>query len=148
MTRPSPTDSIDLYHADETAWLVATAELIRQGRLDEVDADNLVEYLEDLARRDRREVISRLRTLITHLLKWRYQPSYRTRSWQATIENQRLELAELLESGVLLNHASDVLPKAYSQSVRQAAMETSLPEATFPMDCPYTLDDVLASELD
>ena len=37
------------------------------------------------ARRDRREVFSRLVTLLAHLLKREYQPDHRSRSWLATI---------------------------------------------------------------
>src|SRR5438132_7503601 len=90
-----------LYERDETAWLEAMSELIRLGRLDEVDYPNLAEYLADMARRDRREVTSRLAVLIAYLLKWRYQREGRSGSWRGTVEVQRQELAELLESGVL-----------------------------------------------
>ena len=47
-----------LYEQDETAWLEAMSELIRLGRLEEIDYPNLAEYLADMARRDRREVIA------------------------------------------------------------------------------------------
>jgi len=132
-----------LYEQDETAWLEAISALIRDGRLDEVDYPNLAEYLADMARRDRREVSSRLALLIAHLLKWRYQPDRRSGSWRLTIEEQRQELDELLESGVLRNHAVEVLAKVYVKGVRQATAETGLPDSTFPADCPFTLDDVL-----
>ena len=113
-----------LYESDETAWLDATAELVRAGRLDQLDTHTLAEYLTDMARRDRREVTSRLGLLIAHLLKWQHQPDHRTGNWRATVEVQRQELAELLESGVLRNHAAEVLTKAYANGVRQAAAET------------------------
>jgi hypothetical protein len=57
-----------LYEHDETAWLETMAELIRLGRLDEIDYPNLAEYLADMARRDRREGESRLTVLIVHAL--------------------------------------------------------------------------------
>ena len=47
-----------LYERDETAWADLTARLVDERRWDEVDADNLSEYLRDMARRDRREVHS------------------------------------------------------------------------------------------
>ena len=137
-----------LYERDETAWLEAMSELIRQGRLDEVDFPNLAEYLSDMARRDRREVTSRISVLIAHLLKWKHQPERRSGSWRGTVELQRQELLELLESGALRNHAGEVLGKAYANGVRQAVAETGLAEATFPADCPFTLDDVLSEPLD
>ena len=40
---------------------------------------------------------SRYRVLLMHLLKWRYQQERRTRSWARTIENQRDDIAMLLE---------------------------------------------------
>jgi hypothetical protein len=130
------------------SWLEATADLIRDGRLEQVDLVTLAEYLTDMARRDRREVSSRLGVLIAYLLKWRYQPDQRSGSWRGTVEIQRQELAELLESGVLRSHADAVLDKAYANGVRQAAAETGLPESTFPENCPYSLDEVLTASLE
>src|SRR5271157_324403 len=78
-----------LYEQDETAWLEAMSELIRLGRLDEVDYSNLAEYLADMARRDRREVDGRLIVLITHALKWANQSDRRSGSWKGTIIEQR-----------------------------------------------------------
>jgi hypothetical protein len=117
--------------------------LIRAGRLDEVDFAHLAEFLEDMAKRDRREVRSRLTVLMVHLLKWRYQPQKRSRSWLGTLYQQRHELADLIEQGVLRNHALDVLDAAYARAARQAAAETDLPESAFPASCPYTIDDLL-----
>lgn len=148
MVQRTPQALAALYEADETAWLDATADLVRGGHLDQIDLDTLAEYLSDMARRDRREVTSRLGLLIAHLLKWQHQPGHRTGNWRATVEVQRQELAELLDSGVLRNHAAEVLAKAYGNAVRQAAAETGLPEATFPAGCPYSLDDVLSAALD
>src|SRR3954452_12731877 len=112
-----------LYERDETAWLEAMAERIRDGRLGELDYENLGEYLADMARRDRREVESRLAVRIAHLLKWEHQPRRRSRSWRATIEVQRQELVRLLESGTLRNHAEAALRRVYADGVRQAAAE-------------------------
>jgi hypothetical protein len=81
-----------LYEHDETAWLEAMAELIRMGRLDELDYANLAEYLSDMARRDRREVESRLSGLLSHVLKWVHQTDGRSGSWKGTIIEQRQEL--------------------------------------------------------
>jgi hypothetical protein len=137
-----------LYERDETAWLEAMADLIRSGRLDQVDYPSLAEFLADMAQRDRREVISRMSILIAHLLKWRHQPGQRSGSWRGTVELQRQELAELLESGVLRNHAGEVLAKAYTNGMRQAVAETGLSESTFPETCPYSLDALLSEPLE
>jgi hypothetical protein len=136
-----------LYETDETAWLEATAELVRDGRLEQIDTGTLAEYLADMARRDRREVESRLTTLIAHVLKWVHQPERRSGSWRATVVEQRQELEGLVGRGVLRNHAQAVLADAHRKAVERAAAETGLPAATFPAACPYTLDDLLSADL-
>jgi Domain of unknown function DUF29 len=137
----------DLYESDETAWLEAMAGMIRGGHSAELDYLHLAEYLEDMARRDKREVGSRLAVLVAHLLKWQYQPERRSGSWRVTVEQQQQELIQLLESGVLRNHADEILAKAYANGIRQAVAETGLPASTFPAECSYTVDTLLSAEL-
>ncbi|HEU5115066.1 MAG TPA: DUF29 domain-containing protein [Isosphaeraceae bacterium] len=133
-----------LYLEDETAWLDQMARLIAERRLSELDYSNLQEFLTDMARRDRREVLSRLTVLIAHRLKWEHQPEKRSTSWQATIAEQRRELEELLESGTLRKFAQKILEKAYRNAVEQATIETTLPDSTFPVNSYRSLDDWLA----
>src|SRR6478609_2702340 len=87
-----------LYEQDETAWLEAMSALAASGRYAEMDYRHLSEYLADMAKRDRREVFSRLVVLLSHLLKWEHQPDHRSGTWQATILEQQRELRQLLES--------------------------------------------------
>jgi hypothetical protein len=136
-----------LYERDETAWLEAMAELARDGRAEDLDLSHLAEYLSDMARRDRREVESRLVVLLAHLLKWIHQPGHRSRSWRATVIEQRQELNRLAGRGVLRNHAEEVLSEVYPEAVERAAAETGLSSDRFPAACPYTLDQLLAIEL-
>ena len=132
----------DLYEADETAWLEQMSALAAEGDVAALDLSHLSEYLSDMARRDRREVVRRLAVLFAHLLKWEHQPDRRTRSWELTIQEQREELQDLLESGTLRNHAEQELGRAYQKAVRRAAIETELPQNTFAADCPFTIDQV------
>jgi hypothetical protein len=144
MVQPTPVATAALYEVDETAWLEAMADLIRSGRLSEVDLNNLAEYLTDMARRDRREVFSRLVVLLSHLLKWRHQPDRRSGSWRGTILEQQRELRQLLESGTLRNHATAVFADAYAEARKQAAAETGLARTAFPQECGWDLDGALA----
>ena len=137
----------DLYEPDEVAWLEQSVSLIQQGRVGELDFNNLAEFLESMAISQRREVKSRLTTLIAHLLKWQFQSQNRTGSWKATVMHQRDELGDILESTTLKNHALDVLAKAYERAVRQAAVETGFAVSHFPAECPFSLDYLLGSEL-
>lgn len=143
MVQPTPHALAALYEADETAWLEETAALVRAGRLGEIDPDTLAEYLTDMARRDRREVFSRLVVLLAHLLKWEYQPDHRCGSWRGTIREQRRELRQLLESGTLRNHAAAVLAETYAEARAQAADESELDIGVFPVENPWGLDGTL-----
>jgi hypothetical protein len=132
-----------LYEQDETAWLESMAALAAERRFDEMDYANLIEYLTDMAKRDRREVFSRLVVLLTHLLKWEHQPENRSGSWKGTIREQRRELRQLLESGTLRNHAEAVLAEAYAEARRQAADETELSVEIFPEQFAEDMDQLL-----
>ena len=137
----------DLYLEDETAWLEATAELVRSRDLANLDLEHLGEYLTDMAVRDRREVKSRLVVLLAHRLKWEFQRASRTRSWQKTMLIQRRKLRDVAGRGVLRTHADAVLPEAYADAVEQAAVETGLPRASFPALCPYTVAQLFEMDL-
>ena len=135
-----------LYEQDEVAWLEQSASLIRQGQLSRLDVAHLAEYLEDMAKSERREVRSRLVVLLAHLLKWQYQPQKRTGSWEATVIHQRTELEGFLDSATLKNHALAILPEAYAKAVKEAVAETRLKKSAFPENCPYSIDFLLSDQ--
>lgn len=133
------------YETDFYAWTVEQARLLRAGELENVDAVNIAEEIESIGRSDRRELQSRLVVLTMHLLKWRFQPSARSRSWSATIEEQRLQIEQVFaESPSLRPLAAGMLPQAYAIARARAIAETGLADDAFPASCPFTLDDVLS----
>ncbi len=84
------------YEKDFYAWTVEQARLLRAGELSALDVANIAEEIESLGRSDRRELGSRLTVLLLHLLKWRSQPDTRSKSWLATIREQRRQIEKLL----------------------------------------------------
>ena len=129
---------------DEVAWYDAMRDLILAGRFDELDYPNLAEMLDAMAKRERRETVSRLRTLMAHLLKWQFQPEKRRGGWEATILEQRLQLeAALQDSTTLMNYAEEQIEKAYGKAVKLAAAETGLEASHFPAACPWTVETLL-----
>lgn len=137
------------YEADFSRWLCEQAELIRSGRLSEIDAGNVAEELEGMARSEFRSLKSALRVLILHMLKWDFQPERRSPSWINTIEEQRNEFADVLDENPSLKPRRDeALSKAYRQARLGAARESGLPLDRFPASCPYSLDDVLNRPFD
>jgi hypothetical protein len=139
VTTPPPDYDQDLY-----AWLTANAELLRQGRLTEIDALHIAEELEDMSKSERRALESYLRALILHLLKWQYQPSLRSPSCQQSIDNARDEIERRLQDSPSLNPRIGELIAARYDNVRKNAMrETGLPLGTFPQTCPFAIADLL-----
>ena len=142
----------DLYDRDFFAWSMHQAELLnrlaRGERVnDALDAVNLAEEIESLGRSEKRELSSRLRVLLSHLLKWQCQPGARSGSWRATIREQRYGIGTVLdESPSLRPTMSDTMTAAYRRALATAADETGLLPSTFPTTCPWTQDQVLDLE--
>lgn len=136
-----------LYETDETAWLDAMSKIVADGRLEELDRIHLAEYLSDMAKRDRREVNSRMVQLLAHLLKWYFQPDRRSKSWERSIVLQRQKLRDILDSGVLRNHADSHFAETYVKAVQIASVETGLPLDSFPPACPYTWEQIESAPL-
>ncbi|WP_299488740.1 DUF29 domain-containing protein [Acaryochloris sp. IP29b_bin.137] len=143
MQIPNPTTAQTLYEVDFIGWVEQTSQLLRQGNFREVDIEHLVEEIESLGKRDRRELTSRLIVLVSHLLKWQYQPGKQSNSWRCTIYEQRRQIQLILEdSPSLRRYLMEQLPKGYNAAIKQAALETDLPLQTFPVDCPYTGEEI------
>lgn len=138
------TDANPVYEADFHAWVQSQAALLRAGRLAELDLEHLAEELESMGASERRELGSRLKVLLQHLLKWRLQPGGRSSSWRGTIDEQRDQLERLLEQSPSLQRLlPDRLPLEYARARRAAMLETELPLEQFPSSCPYPLEQIL-----
>ncbi len=138
-------NQVAIYEEDFYAWTVQTAALIRQGNWAAIDRENLAEEIESMGRSEKRELISRLAVLIMHLLKWQFQPSKRSTSWEGTIIEQRKQLKLLLADNPSLKYAADDrVIDAYDIAIYAAMRETRLKKSTFPSQCPYTFSQVLA----
>ena len=132
------------YEQDLYAWLTSNADLLRQGRLSEIDAEHIAEELEDMGKSERRAIESYLGVLILHLLKWRYQPSLRGPSWQQSIDNARDAIERRLQDSPSLRPRLGELIAARYANVRKNAMrETGLPIETFPPACPFAIAQLL-----
>jgi len=131
----------ELYTEDFFAWTQTTAALIRAGKWCDIAPQVLAEEVESLGARDHRELRRRLQRLVTHLLKWQYQPEKRQtgHSWRSTIRTQRQEIADLLAQSPSLRHTvPDALSTRYALAREHASAQTHLPLSTFPETCPWT----------
>ena len=139
--------STNLHDKDFHAWTIEQANLLKSKKLNEIDLDNLIEEIESMGASERNQLQNRLKVLIGHLLKWQYQPDYRTRSWNATIKEQRLSVTGLIEDNPSLKSIlEERITKAYPQGVLLAVKETNLEENTFPSSCPYSIKELFDME--
>jgi hypothetical protein len=133
-----------LYDRDFYAWTQTQAGLLRQAQFGKLDLTNLIEEIEDMGKNRQRELSGRLQVLLAHLLKWQFQPGHHSPSWETTIRNQRDELAELLvDNPSLRPQVAQYVTRAYPRSRRWAWSETGLDLKTFPITCPYTVQQIL-----
>ncbi len=133
-----------LYEKDYCLWLEETAQLLREGRLRELDVNNLIEEIEDMGRSEKKAVKSNLKILLCHLLKYKYQLQKRSRSWLSTIFEHRDRLEDdFADSPSLKRYFDEVFKLCYQKARKQASIETGLPLKTFPMNCPFTFEQVL-----
>ena len=97
-----------------------------------------------MGKSEKRELVSRLRVLLLHLLEWRFQPSRRGASWEGSIINTRDELDDhLRDNPSLKSQVTDTLEVAYRQAVVDAVTEMILKKTIFPQTCPWTFDEIM-----
>ena len=138
-----------LYQDDFYSWSLAQAAGLRRlaglrlNHAPELDWRELAEEIEDLRRSLERELHSRLVVLLLHLLKWQFQPGFRSRSWQSSITVQRRGIARPLRKNPGLEARVPVeLADACVSARLRAAAETGLADSTFPERCPFARKSV------
>lgn len=135
-----------LYDADFSQWTQQQAALLRKGKWQDLDYANLAEEIESVGRSDKRELGNRLKVLVMHLLKWRYQPEGREHgdSWEDTIWEQRGHIAAILDDSPSLRREVSVrLEQQYPAARRKALRDTQLPDEMLPATCPWTPEQIL-----
>jgi hypothetical protein len=139
--------TIATYETDFYAWTQQQAALLQAEALEQLDLPNLIEEIESMGKSQRTQLANRLRVLLMHLLKVRYQPrpvDRPARSWLNTIREQRNRIELVLRDSPSLRQAvADEIAYAYPRARKQAALETELLLATFPVTCPWTVAEVL-----
>ena len=135
------------YESDVVAWANEQAQLVRAGRFELLDLEHIAEEIEDVGKSERRELASRMAVLMTHLLKWQFQPERQSVSWQRTIKEQRKSLGFHIKQVPSLKSKlgdPDWLDAIWSDAVTMAINETGMGE--FPESCPWLIEDILSND--
>jgi len=144
----SQSDLATLYDRDIALWSDRMVDLLRQGKFDQLDLEHLIEEVGDLGRRERDRLVSSIRLILHHLLKWQFQPERRCRSWVKTIQRERINVQSYLDDTPSLKRVQtqDGLDRIYRIARKDAALETDLPLHQLPETCPYTWNQVFDEE--
>jgi hypothetical protein len=120
------------YESDGYGWAMAQAELLRARHFEGIDWDNVAEEIESMGKSERNALVSNLTQVIMHMMKWDVQPNKRSRSWVVSIGTHRVHALQILDENPSLRASlDDVMLSAHRYARKLAAVETSLPPASF-----------------
>jgi hypothetical protein len=137
-------DASSLYQKDFYQWLQNTGNLIKSSQFNQIDYENLLEEIEAMGRNEKHKLESNLIVILMHLLKYKYQPEKRSKSWLSSIfEHRRRLIRQLEDSPSLKGYYLKILQSSYQYARKQASIETGLSLRTFPETNPFTPENTL-----
>ncbi|MDG2991693.1 DUF29 domain-containing protein [Candidatus Synechococcus calcipolaris G9] len=138
-----------LYNTDFYGWIQEQGALLRARKFDQLDLAHLIEEIESLGRQEQRELRNRLGILLGHLLKWHYQPKGRSKSWRATIREQRQEIRRhLKENPSLKPYLEEAITIGYEKGLHLVDRETPLDPQELPPSCPFSQIQIFEEPID
>ena len=130
------------YDTDVVAWAKEQARLLRAGKFDQLDVEHIADEVEDVGKSEQRELANRMAVLLAHLIKWQYQPTLRSASWEATIRVQRDLIAKRLQRtpslGPMLTD-DDWRGDIWADARLTTAKETGQPFDLYPQTIPWDM---------
>jgi len=126
---------------------VEQARLVRDGRWQAIDQDNLAKEIEGLAQQQFDTLASAIHGLLTHLLKWDHAAIRRSRGRVQSVQSQRQAVADVLvRNPGLAPRIPEAIAHCYRKARAEAADDVGLDENSFPAKCPYEWDEIVARE--
>ena len=141
------------YEQDYYLWSQEQANALRAaaraGANLPVDWENVAEEIESLGRSDRREIASRIGTIIEHLLKLQSSPAVEPRAgWESTIARERQVISDLLdESPSLRRDVGSLVQQQMTKERRLVARELASRSERLADVPDYTEDQILGDWL-
>ena len=132
------------YADDLYGWVEDQIALLKDGRLSEIDSNNIAEELSDVGDEQYDKLESAIRVVLLHLLKWDHQPSHRSKSWLLSIREHRRRIDRVLRKNPSLKPSiEEAIGEAYEDACDDAMRETDLPKKAFPTRCAYDWETIL-----
>jgi len=134
----------NIYNHDYCLWIEAMMQLLREGKLTELDIPNLLEELDEMSGSQRDALESNLEIILMHLLKYYFQSELRSRSWLLTIFEHRNRLKKAFKrSPSLQRYYQEVFLECYQTARKMTSIETGLSISNFPENSPFTTEQLL-----
>ena len=129
-----------LYEQDILLWVEDTVAKLKAGDFQNLDIINLIEEVESLGLSQKKELLSRLVTLLEHILKRIYVDIPNDyNGWERTIRNQRSELDQLIETAPSLKSLwLSTFENAWRRAL--AMVREEYPSIDFPNKWIYSSD--------
>ncbi|MHB1680941.1 MAG: DUF29 domain-containing protein [bacterium] len=134
----------ELYNTDYYTWAMTNAELLMEGRFDEIDYINLAEEVKDLGNSEYYRLVSFFANLLSHLYKWDNQPDLRTKSWKVTVINSILDIALTIKRNPGLKNKlifNEIFLEGWKKARTIIYSDTEL--EYIPKESPYTFKDAI-----
>ena len=129
---------------DFVLWIERQCAFLRNKQFDQLDLETLVGELDAMGGNERRELKSRLETLMMNLLKCQFQPEPKSRAWLGAVREQRSEIGRILEQSPSLDDVmAEYADHVYKAAFERAGAETGIPRAAFPLTNPYSKEQLL-----
>lgn len=147
-----------LYDNDFLLWIELTIQHLENGNFNELDTLNLIEELKDLGKSEKNALESNLMILLAHLLKLTVQknvPEMMKGSWYDSIVEHRKRIKkQLSKTPSLKNYLPQILEDVYQdgrdiaiKEGKRAAFGIPIPhESDYPLQCPFTLEQMLEDD--
>jgi hypothetical protein len=136
-----------LYDQDFYLWLTTTAEQLKQGKLTDVDWENLIEEIDSMGKSQKNVLKSLLTVLIEHLLKliyWETEKDRNANHWSREITAFRQQICDLLaDSPSLKPYIQEIFPESYDFARRRVARAMGMKISFFPEIPDFTLEQTL-----
>ena len=141
----------ELYLTDYYTWAMTNSELLKEGKLDEIDYINLAEEVKDLGKSEYYKLESYLANLLSHIYKWDNQPNLRTKSWNITIANSIFNIKKVLKENQGLKYAEtfhNIFSSAWEESRHIISNDIDTDIKSVPKECPYSFADIIKKAYD
>ncbi|MCX8164685.1 MAG: DUF29 domain-containing protein [Aquificaceae bacterium] len=149
-----------LYDKDFPLWAEINLELLKEKAYELVDWENLLEEIEDMARRHLDSAVSYLAVILEHLYKW---DNFRELTmsgkekgglgWIVSVENARDKVARLFRKHPSLKtKLPHMLEEAWEESIYEirqwlADLGIDPKDLKLPQSCPYTYEQAMTRDL-